>query len=142
MILSDDREQIRQFYIQTWNKAKNNQALDGLEQQIAQVIADHPEYHAYLENEQSLAADFPPELGQTNPFLHMGLHLGIREQIQTNRPAGIRSIYYELLQHASPLEVEHRMMEYLVEAIWQAQRNKTLPDEQAYLANLKTLINN
>lgn len=140
MIFSNQREQLRNFYIEAWRKAKSNQPLNALEQQITQVIFDHPEYHAYLDNEKSLEADFPPELGQSNPFLHMGLHLGLREQIATNRPSGIREIYQQLLLKHDSLETEHLMMEHLVESIWQAQRNNTMPDEDIYLANLETLI--
>jgi hypothetical protein len=136
----DNREQIRQVYLQTWGKLKSNQALSALEQQIAQVIKDHPEYHAYLDNTHSLEAEFPPELGQTNPFLHMGLHLGLREQVQTNRPAGISEIYQQLTKKHSALDAEHQMMECLVESIWQAQRHNTMPNEADYLANLQALI--
>jgi len=140
-MLFDNREQIRNLYIEAWQKANNNQALSALEQQIIYVIADHPEYQAYLDNPKSLEAEFPPELGQSNPFLHMGLHLAIREQVTTNRPAGITEIYQRLTKKHSALETEHLMMEHLVEAIWQAQRHQTLPDEQAYFNKLKDLIN-
>jgi hypothetical protein len=34
------------------------------------------------------------------------------------------------------------MMECLSEAIWQAQRHNTMPDEAAYLACLKKLVEN
>ncbi|MDO8953430.1 MAG: DUF1841 family protein [Gammaproteobacteria bacterium] len=139
-MFSDNREQLRNFYFETWKKARQGLPLSALEQQITGVIADHPEYHAYLNNEHSLEAEFPPELGQTNPFLHMGLHLGIREQVQTDRPAGIVSVYQKLIKKHSPLEAEHLMMEHLVESIWQAQRNGSMPDEQAYLAKLLLLI--
>ncbi|MDF2691070.1 MAG: hypothetical protein K0S29_925 [Gammaproteobacteria bacterium] len=140
MLFSDKREQLRNFYKQTWQKAQQGLPLDALEQQIAKVISEHPEYHAYLQHEESLAADFLPELGESNPFLHMGLHLAIREQVATDRPAGIQAIYQKLLltKH-DPLEVEHLMMEHLVEVIWQAQRSHAMPDEQAYLDHLKNL---
>ncbi|MDF2691592.1 MAG: hypothetical protein K0S29_1447, partial [Gammaproteobacteria bacterium] len=134
MLFSDNREQLRNFYIQTWKKAREGLALDSLEQQIAKVISEHPEYHAYLQQEKSLEAEFLPELGQNNPFLHMGLHLAIREQVATDRPAGIQNIYQQLLiTKKDALEVEHLMMDHLVEAIWQAQRSQSMPDEQAYL---------
>jgi hypothetical protein len=143
MLFTDNREQLRNFYIQTWHKAQQGSPLNALEQQIAKVIREHPEYHAYLQQEKSLEAEFLPELGQTNPFLHMGLHLAIREQVSTDRPAGIKELYQQLLlAKKDPLELEHQMMDYLVEAIWQAQRTQTMPDETAYLAKLKALIKN
>jgi hypothetical protein len=141
MLFSDNREQLRNFYIRTWKKAREGLPLDALEQQIAKVISEHPEYHAYLQQEQFLEAEFLPELGQNNPFLHMGLHLAIREQVATDRPAGIQTVYQQLLAaKKDPLEVEHLMMDHLVEAIWQAQRSQSMPDEQAYLSHLKSLI--
>ena len=135
-----DRQRLRALYYETWQKAGNKEPLHPLEQQIAAVIEQHPEYHAIIENPDLAEADFPPELGETNPFLHMGLHLAIREQVATDRPQGIKDVYQQLLQQwHDPLTVEHKMMDYLVEAIWQAQRDNTTPDEQQYLQNLQKL---
>jgi hypothetical protein len=116
-------------------------ALDPLQMQIVSVIEQHPEYHRLLENpEQALGKDYLPELGETNPFLHMGMHLGIREQIDTDRPAGIRMLHQRLLeQHGDAHELEHKMMECLAEMIWQAQKTGTAPDETHYLDCLKSL---
>lgn len=137
-MFSSDRSALRQFYSQTWQKAQQGQVLDALETQIAQVLQEHPEYHAWI-NDKHLDSDFSVEMGQTNPFLHMGLHLGLREQIATDRPAGIRALYQQLLVHYDPHNLEHQMMECLAESLWQAQRNQTLPDETAYLACLEQL---
>ncbi|WP_020559290.1 DUF1841 family protein [Thiofilum flexile] len=137
-MLSSDRTTLRQFYSQTWSKAQQGQTLNALETQIAQVISEHPEYHAWL-SERHLDTDFAPEWGQTNPFLHMGLHLGLREQLATDRPAGIHALYQQLLVHYAPHALEHQMMECLAESLWQAQRNQQSPDEAAYLACLEQL---
>ena len=88
-----------------------------------------------------LYKEWTPESGETNPFLHMGLHLAIREQINTNRPVGIQTIYQQLVQRKNdPHEVEHLMMEKMAEFLWAAQRNHQLPDESAYLEALKGFI--
>ena len=137
-MLSTDRNTLRQFYSQAWAKAQQDQPLDALETQIAQVIKEHPEYHAWL-SEGYRDKDFSPEAGQTNPFLHMGLHLGLREQVATDRPAGIRALYQQLLVHYAPHTLEHQMMECLAESLWQAQRNQQAPNEVAYLACLEQL---
>lgn len=143
MLFSDDRDQLRHLYYQTWQKAKNREPLETLERQIAEVIADHPEYHNLLEHPQWQHKDYLPELGETNPFLHMGLHFSIREQVQLDRPAGIRTIFQHWMHklHAA-VEVEHHMMDCLVETLWQAQRHDTLPDEQQYLQLLKQQLQN
>ena len=140
MIFNNDRQQLRKLYFTAWHKFCGKQPLEPLEQQIAQVIQQHPEYHSIVSNPDLAEADFPPELGESNPFLHMGLHLAIREQVATDRPHGITLVYDNLVQKLQdPLAVEHTMMDYLVEAIWQAQRDHVMPDEKHYLENLKAL---
>ncbi|MBU0654223.1 MAG: DUF1841 family protein [Gammaproteobacteria bacterium] len=139
-MFGNDRDSMRRYYLQCWQKRKQQQPLDALEQQVARVIEEHPEYHALLEQTgKALQREYLPESGETNPFLHMGLHLGIREQVATDRPAGIAAIYQRLATRHGVLEAEHRMMECLIESIWLAQRNQAAPDEAAYLECLKTL---
>lgn len=106
------------------------------------VIIDHPEYQALLENpSKQLDQAYFPELGQTNPFLHMGLHLAIRDQISTDRPEGITQVYNNLLQkYYDTLVVEHLMMDSLAECLWKAQRDRSPPDEKQYLATLNQLL--
>lgn len=137
-MFGNDRDSMRRYYLQCWQKFQQKQPLDALEQQIASVIAEHPEYHPLLEqNDTTLQRDYLPETGETNPFLHMGLHLGIREQVATNRPAGITELYQQLVIKYGYHAAEHRMMDCLAESIWLAQRNQTTPDEAAYLECLK-----
>ena len=135
------REQLRQMYVSAWRKFSAHQALEPLEAQIAAVVAEHPEYIRWLEtDEAALGAEFTPESGRQNPFLHMGLHLAIREQVATDRPAGIARVHRELSArlgdgHAA----EHAMLEPLAETLWHAQRSGTAPDERAYLERLTRL---
>jgi hypothetical protein len=105
------------------------------------VISEHPEYLPWLESgEQALQAEFPPEAGRENPFLHMGLHLAIREQVATNRPAGIADIHRELSKRLGDAHAaEHAMLERLAETLWEAQRSGVAPDEHRYLERLRSL---
>jgi len=137
-MFSNDRTQIRQFYYNSWQRYKNNETLDPLAQQIVAVIKEHPEYHALLNDARILQQDYFPEMGETNPFLHMGMHLGLHEQLATQRPLGIQTLYQQLCQQMSQHDAEHEMMDCLAEAIWSAQREQRLPDEQAYLHCLQT----
>jgi len=132
----------RELFFASWLKYKQKQPLSFLEEQIVKVIAEHPEYHYLFDApQQNLNKSFFPENGEGNPFLHLGLHLGIREQVATDRPRGILSIYNRLVESINdPLEVEHLMMEHLAECIWLAQKNHQLPDEALYLEQLKKLI--
>lgn len=141
ILYGQNREELRRVYCTAWDKHQKGLPLEALEQQLVAVIGLHPEYHALLaDRDAALARDFTPEAGQTNPFLHMGMHLAIREQLATDRPAGITAAYAELMAHVQDThEAEHRMMECLGEALWQAQRSGQTPDETRYLACLRKL---
>ena len=138
MIFGQDRNELRKMYADAWQRHQAGETLDPLAAQIAAVIVEHPEYHAAVSGD--LDADFTVDGGQTNPFLHMGLHLGIREQVATDRPTGIRSICQKLAeQFGNPHEAEHRMIDCLAETLWESQRNNQPPDEAKYLERLKKL---
>ena len=136
-----DRDQLRRMYLDTWRKFTQHVPLEPLEAQIAAVIAEHPEYVPWLESgEEALAAEFTPAGGRQNPFLHMGLHLAIREQVATNRPQGVASIHDTLSKRMGDAHAaEHAMLEPLAETLWEAQRNGRAPDEQVYLEKLRKL---
>lgn len=141
MFFNNNRNELRRFYMDSWRKFQNREPLQPLEAMVVEVVAQHPEYHAMLEKgEDALEQEFTPEEGQSNPFLHMGMHLAIREQLTTGRPQGIIEVHTELLRRISDQhEVEHRMLECLGEAMWQAQRSGTPPDETRYLECLKKI---
>ncbi|MGC3980986.1 MAG: DUF1841 family protein [Steroidobacteraceae bacterium] len=135
---NQSREQLRQVYFDAWQKHCNRQPMQPLEVQIADVIAAHPEYQAMFASEQSLDKNWLPEGGATNPFLHMGLHLAVRDQIATDRPLGIRTVFQTLqARYGDAHQAEHQMIECLGEALWQAQRSGRPPDEQAYLESIR-----
>lgn len=139
MIFGQDRNELRQMYFDAWRKSKLGDLLSPLEAQIATVIEDHPEYQAMMNDEQ-LDQSFTPEGGETNPFLHMGLHLAVREQIATDRPPGIAALFNAILvktgeSHAT----EHKVIDCLAETLWEAQNNNAMPDEEAYLERLRRL---
>ncbi|RKZ46545.1 MAG: DUF1841 domain-containing protein [Gammaproteobacteria bacterium] len=137
-----DRDSGRTFFLEVWGKHKNKLPLEALEQMVLDVILQHPEYHVILEKDEKEIStmEFTPEMGMTNPFLHMGMHIAILEQIGANRPPGITALYQQLLpKYPSAHDLEHSMMECLGESLWLAQRNNTLPDEAQYLEQVKRL---
>lgn len=141
MFYGDTPQDIREVFFECWSKYQNKSPLTPLEDQVLQVILAHPEYHDCLANPETYKErQYHPELGEVNPFLHMGLHLAIREQVSTNRPAGIVKTYTALVnKYKNPLEVEHLMMEQLAECLWLSQKNNQAPDENHYLSTLNTL---
>lgn len=140
MFAGASRGQLRQRYFEAWRRHREGLPLEALDAQIVDVVAMHPEYHALLEDTQGASQEFTVEEGRLNPFLHMGLHLGIREQLATGRPAGIRDVHQRLAHRLGDAhEAEHRMIDVLAEALWEAQRAGRAPDEQAYLEKLRRL---
>ncbi len=134
-MFGQDRDKLRQMYCQAWQRHRQGQALEPLQAQIVAVVERHPEYQPLLEHpERALGRDYLPELGETNPFLHMGMHLAIQEQVGTDRPAGMRELYQQAAATGADMHgLDHRLMECLAEMFWQAQRDGRPPDEQQYL---------
>jgi Domain of unknown function (DUF1841) len=134
-----DRGALRRMYVEAWRKHREALPVEPVEDQIIRVVLLHPEYARLLESgDEALARDYTPQGGETNPFLHMGLHLAVREQVATDRPAGIAAAHRQLLQQFGEVhEAEHAMIECLGEALWQAQRAGSAPDERAYLEAIR-----
>jgi hypothetical protein len=137
----NDRDTLRRYYCTVWDKASAGQPLEPLERIIAEVIREHPEYQPVLARvETALEREYTPEMGQTNPFLHMGMHIAIQEQLGSNRPPGILDVYQRLCRRVGDSHAaEHAMMECLGEILWEAQRDAQEPDERAYLDRLRRL---
>ena len=142
MLFSGNREQLRKLYCDVWAKHRAGTPLEPLEIQIRDVILLHPEYQGLLETpDRALERDYLPEFGETNPFLHMGLHLALYEQVATDRPTGVRDLARRLRQCGlEPHALEHGMMECLAESLWRSQRDGIPPDEAAYLDCLRRLL--
>lgn len=112
--------------------------LSAMENLALEVILLHPEYQAVLEDaERYRDKDYLPEMGDTNPFLHMSMHIAIKEQLSIDQPVGIRQRFERLLKKTGDEHTAmHQVMECLVEMIWQAQRNQSAPDASVYFACL------
>lgn len=141
-MISGDRSQIRQFIAAAWRKHRQGAPLEPIEQIIAAVVARHPEYHALLEAPPpALAEDFPEASGQENPFLHLGLHIALSEQLNADRPPGITGLFGRLSSRlGDPHRAEHGMLECLGRIMWQAGQDGRMPDEQAYLDCVRRLL--
>lgn len=132
LFADQSREQLRAVWREAWRKCRARLPLQPLEAQIADVIAAHPEYQALLEA--------PNEEHGENAYLHLSLHLALREQIATDRPAGIAQVHRHLsAQMSQPHSAEHRMMEVLAGVLAEGQRSGLPPSEQAYLERLRRL---
>ncbi len=139
MSFGGGRGEMRQVFFRAWHAFRQEHPLAGIEKIAVEVALRHPEYHSVLENPQSFQdRDYLPDFGETNPFLHMGLHIAIEEQITSNRPPGVIDIYQALRERFDDSHmVEHQMMDCLAETLWQAQRHGGQPSEEDYLACLR-----
>jgi hypothetical protein len=137
------REQLRRSYVEAWSRHLRGAPLTPLQALIADVIVVHPEYQAMMRDAEA-AAVFEPaaESATENPFLHMGLHIAIREQVAIDRPPGIRALHSQLqARHGDLHRAEHHLMEALGQTLWQAQRDGRTPDELQYLALARASLN-
>ena len=141
-LFNPTKDEVREFFCNAWQKHQAQSVLTPMESIAARWIVEHPEYHTILGNlEQAKTLDYSPEKGQTNPFLHLSMHMSLTEQVQANQPTGIRDIAHALRDKlASEHDAQHQMMECLGQVIWNAQRQGTAPDMRAYLESLKALL--
>ncbi|MFA5701904.1 MAG: DUF1841 family protein [Advenella sp.] len=139
-MFNPSRDQVRDFFIDTWRKHQNKQILTPLESIALNWIQQHPEYHGVLENPESKSKDFSVDQGQVNPFLHLSMHLAIEEQISINSPPGIKDVFQALAAGSSPHEAAHEIMECLGTVLWEAQRLGKPLDNNQYLELLRQRV--
>lgn len=141
-LYNPSRDQARQFLFDAWAKFKQQSQLTDLEKIAVEVIQMHPEYHAIFDApERYMQQQYFPEMGETNPFLHISLHLSVIEQISINQPIGISNIYATLCEKYDDRHLaQHDVLECLAETIWQSQRNHTPLDSAHYLNLLQQKV--
>jgi hypothetical protein len=136
-VFSQDRKKQREYLADSWQKYIKNRPLELLEEQLVSIIEIHPEYHDLIGN---IDSEYLPEQGKVNPFLHMNLHLALRDQLSINQPKGIKEAYQKLInKHKDAHVVEHLMMECIAEMIYKSQKNNTAMDHEKYLNCIKSL---
>ena len=138
-MFNPSRDEARRFLIEAWTKHRTGQPVSALEGIVVRIVALHPEYQPMLEDPERFAQrDYRPETGETNPYLHLSLHLAVAEQLAIDQPPGIRA-QFERLRAARGDEhaALHAILECLAEVVWTAQRHGAPPDASLYLACLE-----
>lgn len=140
-IYGQERAQVRDVFFDAWKKHNDDELLQGAERTIVHVALQHPEYHEILADREKYSDhDYHVDAGETNPFLHMGMHVTIVEQISVDKPTGVRLRFSQLLQKLRDEHtVQHRMMECLGQWLWQAQQSHNPPSERDYLDCLQRI---
>lgn len=127
------REQVRDLFFGTWRKYRAGEPLSGgMESLVVDIILLHPEYHEALDHPARFREkDYTDE---SNPFLHMSLHMALEEQLAINQPAGIVSLFDRLVKaRGARHDALHEALECLAETLWRAQRDGVPPDAAFYL---------
>ena len=138
-MFNPSRDDVRRFFCDARRKQRDALPLTPLDAIAADWIAHHPEYHAMLDDPaRALQAEFPPDAGRENPFLHLSLHLSLVEQVQIDQPPGIRDAWQVLLKATGDEhEAAHRAIDALAETVWEAQRDRSPPSNERYLERLR-----
>lgn len=133
-MFNPSRDQVRQFFFGVWRKYRNGQPLEGAETLALETMLSHPEYQSILDQpDRYLDKDYLPEFGETNPFLHLSMHLAIAEQLSIDQPPGIKQRHEMLLkQLGDSMSAQHVIMDCLGEMIWQAQRQASAYNPDVY----------
>jgi hypothetical protein len=133
-MFNPSREEVRRFFCDTWRKTQANSPMTGLEIIARDWLLQHPEYESLLSDpETAEVSDFDIGQGQSNPFLHLSMHLSIAEQISIDQPTGVRDAFQQLATRFGEHQAHHQIMECLGEMLWTAQRNGTPPDGATYI---------
>jgi len=134
-VFSPSQSDVRRFFCEAARKLRERAPLTPIEALAAEWIEAHPEYRAELADvERALGADYAPESGRTNPFLHLSMHLSISEQLSIDQPPGIKQAVELLAARLGSLhDAQHAAMECLGETLWKSQHSGRAPDGAAYL---------
>jgi hypothetical protein len=136
IVFDPSRDDVRRFFCDTWQKDRSGQVLTPLEAIALGLVRAHPEYHALLQDRaRALDEHYTVERGETNPFLHLSMHLALEEQLGIDQPPGVRAAFEAIAARAGDLHAAaHEAMECLGEVLWQTQRG-TLPPEIGAINN-------
>ncbi len=144
MLDGQDRGQTREVFFRAWQAHRAGKPLESIEKIIVHVALRHPEYHALLDQPDAARdRDYSTEANSANPFMHLGMHIAIEEQLSIDQPRGIRACYREILRRLpNEHHAQHRMMDCLSEMLWQANRQSAAFDESIYLNCLYRIADN
>jgi hypothetical protein len=138
-MFNPSQQDVRRFFCETFRKFHSKEILTPLEAIASDWINQHSEYHEILSDlDTALHANYSIDQSNTNPFLHLSMHLSIAEQIAVDQPRGVRTAFEKLTNKLnSQHEAHHEMMECLGTMIWNSQRSGLPPDGEAYIEALR-----
>lgn len=138
-MFSPSQADVRRFFCEVHRKQRAIEPMQAIETLAGQWIAEHPEHHAELADaDAAIARMAEVRDAQTNPFLHLSMHLSISEQCSIDQPPGIRQAVELLAARRGDLHIaHHEVMECLGRMLWESQRAGRPPDGQAYIEQVR-----
>ena len=139
-MFNPSQDDVRRFFCSVYAKSRVNAPMEAIETLAALWIDEHPHYHTDLEDvDAALLRRYDEQNGQSNPFLHLAMHLSISEQCSIDQPRGIRQAVELLAARLDSLhDAHHAVMDCLGSMLWESQRSGRPPDGQAYICLLYT----
>ena len=103
------RAEARRFFFDVWAKHRDGRPLSPLEDIALSLLLAHSEYHGILDApDRHLDRDYLPEFGETNPFLHLSLHLAVEEQENVEARMSPDEAHYAALRRFGNVDVGAR----------------------------------
>jgi hypothetical protein len=138
-MFSPSQADVRLFFCEVHRKQLAAEPMEAIETLAGLWIAEHPEYHAELTDaDAAIARTGEAQDAQSNPFLHLSMHLSISEQCSIDQPPGIRQAVELLSARRRDLhDAHHEVMECLGRMLWESQRAGLPPDGQTYIEQVR-----
>ncbi len=138
-MFSPSQADVRRFFCEVHRKQLAAEPMQAIETLAGQWIAEHPEHHVELTDADAAIARMAEVRDvQTNPFLHLSMHLSISEQCSIDQPPGIRQAVELLSARRGDLHAaHHEVMECLGRMLWESQRAGRPPDGHAYIEQVR-----
>ncbi len=121
----------RKVFYDAWMRHQERLALSEFDQRLIQVMLKYPQYTHCITPEE-----IPVEEG-LNPYVVMGAHLELSEQIALDRPQGVRKVFQDLVIRYDDQKAEKMMLDVLLSVLSQSYQRSEVPDYQVYLQLLK-----
>ncbi|MEC7030231.1 MAG: DUF1841 family protein [Pseudomonadota bacterium] len=124
----------RTVFIDTWHRFQQGAKLSDFEMRLAGVMQHYPNYTERL---HLLQEGGEPGKYSDNPFLLMGAHFEVGEQIAQDRPGGVRAVYQRLVGLHGEVGAQLLMRDVLIDLLSESYSKGEVPDYSLYIIRLK-----
>ncbi len=135
------RTDLRRRFAEVAARLASGRPLEAADHHLASVLADHPEDCRRLAGRHAddlVQGTGPHDVADGPFFLHLALHVALREQAAADLPPGIRTLHASYVSWAGGdrVRAEHRMLPILEEAMRRSLGRPGGDDPRIYLEAL------